>query len=109
MRESARVADGLSRRPSGVVASVKPERLGDEPDGQTEGRLLGVVELGGWNIRINTPSLPLSFYTEFLKILRNKVVVVIITVTFPRNSMDLKPLTEFPGHINNWKGQVHSS
>lgn len=47
MLESARVGDGLSRRPSGVAAPVKPERLGDEPDGQTEGRLLGVVELGG--------------------------------------------------------------
>lgn len=90
------------------MAPVKPEGLGDEPDGQTEGKLQGVVELGGGNIRIIPPSLQLSFYTEFLKILHNEIVVV-ITVSFPRNSMDLKPLTKFPGHNNNRKGQVHSS
>lgn len=56
---------------------------------------------GGWNNRVISPSLPLSFYTEFRKILSNGiVVVVIIRMPFPKNPVDFKPLNS-RAHINN--------
>lgn len=104
-RHGARACSG---RWSPLALSLR--RWGSSQTWRTRERILptdsGKIPLesggtGGWNSRVISPSLPLSLYTEFRKILSNGIVViVIIRMPFPKNPVDFKPLNP-RAHINN--------
>lgn len=84
---------------------VEPQALGlqsnlkDEPCGQTAGKI-PFESSWNWGLKYsgNSPFRPLSFYTEFRKILSTGIVIVIIIrMPLAQTSVDFKPLTKFAG------------